>query len=217
MGHRSRLDDEVLDLLADEPELRAIADAIVETQVQRRRMRPIGIVAAVALVAAAVVAFAAWPGGGSHGISGNVAYAAMGGEARVLQLHLAMPESSVAFMYNRDRGQLSAKSAGRVVRVPATKLPPQATTVAPALAPFGTEVGLGVSLLIEYPDRAKAGKLEDVKTPPRGFRTLRWVSYRSAFGYVVQVGLLGAILQPVEVMREGARAPLAVSRLYNSN
>ena len=80
---RSRLDDEVLELLADEPELLAIADAVVETQRPRRRVRPAGIVAsAVVLAAVVALAFAFWPNGRSDGISDSTAVAAIGGRAR---------------------------------------------------------------------------------------------------------------------------------------
>ena len=81
---RTRLDDEVLDLLAGEPELRAIADAVAETQTRRRRVRPVGVAVGVAVLAAAALAFAFWSGGGSSGISGNTAYAGVGGGARLL-------------------------------------------------------------------------------------------------------------------------------------
>ncbi|MDX6568208.1 MAG: hypothetical protein QOH15_786, partial [Gaiellales bacterium] len=47
MAPRTRLDEEVLALLADDPELLAIADAIAETQTPRRRVRPFGLAAAV--------------------------------------------------------------------------------------------------------------------------------------------------------------------------
>jgi hypothetical protein len=217
MGHRSRLDDEVLDLLADEPELRAIADAIVETQVRRRRVRPIGVVAAVALVAAVVIAFAAWPGGGSHGISGNVAYAAMGGEARVLQLRLETSGAVLHLRYDRQLGQLSVTGQGETVQVPAPALPPQATTLAAALARFGDDIGLGVSLLVEYPERAKSGKLERASPPPRGSKALRWVSYRSSLGYVVEVGLRGAVMLPAEVVRQGVGTPVRVPNVFAGN
>jgi hypothetical protein len=217
MADRSRLDDEVLELLADEPELRAIADAFAETQVRRRRVRPMGIAAAVALAAAAVIAFAAWPGDGSNGISGNVAYAAMGGGARVLQLHLATPHGVVSLSYDRRLGQLSATDGGQPVHVPASALPPRATAVAPRLTRFGADVGLGVSLVVEYPELARTGKLDDVSAPPHGNGALRWVSYRSGLGYVVEVGLRGRFLVPWEVVRQGARAPLRVTSVYAAN
>jgi hypothetical protein len=40
----------VVELLRDEPELLAIADALIETQTLRRRFRPWGLVTIVALV-----------------------------------------------------------------------------------------------------------------------------------------------------------------------
>lgn len=60
------LDREVLDLIADDPELLAIADAVASTQKQaRRRTLPIGAAAAVVAAAIAVALFAPWQGSGA--------------------------------------------------------------------------------------------------------------------------------------------------------
>lgn len=217
MRSRTRLDEEVLELLAGEPELLAIADAFAETQGRRRRVRPVGVAAGVALLAAATVALVLWSSGGSSGMSGNVAYAAMGGGARVLGLRVGPAATGLGLSYDRKRGELTVTSRGRQVRVPAMALPPQATTVAPTLAPFGAGTALAVSLLTEYPDRAKAGDLQAVKRRPRGFDSLRWVSYRSSLGYAVQVGLKGAAMVPVEVVRAGGARPLRVIGVFATN
>jgi hypothetical protein len=208
---RTRLDDEVLDLLAGEPELRAIADAFAETQRPRRRVRPVGILVGVALVAAAALAFAFWSGGGSSGISGNTAYAGVGGAARLLRIEAVTGPGRVALQYDRAHGQLTATGQGRSVRVAAASLPPVATSLAPGLrSRFGPEIALALSLLVEYPPLAKAGKLDDVSRPPGAAAALRWVSYRSALGYVVEVGLRPGVLKPLVVLRAGSGTPVRV-------
>jgi hypothetical protein len=219
MMARTRLDHEVLELLADEPELLAIADAVAETQRPRRRVRPAGVAAGIALVAAAVIAFAFWSGGGSNGISGNTAYAAIGGASRMLQISVVADERHVTLTYDRGHEQLTAATRGRRVGVPATALPPQATALPPSFGGrfAGVDIGPVVSLLSEYPGLARAGDLQPVARPPRGDRSLRWVSYRSSLGYVVEVGLAEPLLRPVEVERSGASAPIKVLQLATSN
>jgi hypothetical protein len=208
---RTRLDDEVLDLLADDPELRAIADAFAETQAPRRRVRPVGILVGVALVAAAALAFAFWSGGGSSGISGNTAYAGIGGAARLLRIEVVAGPRHVSLQYDRAHARLAATGQGRTVRVTAANLPPAATTLAPALrSGFGPDIALALSLLVEYPPLAKDGKLDDVSRPPAGGAALRWVSYRSALGYVVEVGLRPGVLKPLVVERAGSGTPVRV-------
>jgi hypothetical protein len=201
---RTRLDDEVLELLAGDPELRAIADAFAETQVARRRIRPVGVAVAVALAAAVVLAFAFWSDGGSTGISGNTAYAGIGGAARLLQVDVVSGGRHVSMQYDRASQQLTASRNGTTTRVAASALPPGSTSLAPALERrFGPGIGPAVSLLTEYPSLAKAGKLHAVARPPRGEGALRWVSYRSALGYVVEVGLRPGVLKPLAVVRAG--------------
>jgi hypothetical protein len=219
MMARTRLDDEVRDLLADEPELLAIADAVAETQQPRRRVRPLGVAAGVALVAAAVVAFAFWSGGGSNGISGDTAYAAIGGAARVLEVGVAAGDRRVVVTYDRAHGRLTAAESGQRVGVPAIALPPEATTLPASFERRfgGLDIGPVVSLLAEYPGLARAGKLARVEAPPHRDRSLRWVSYRSSLGYVVEVGLGQTLLQPVEVARAGAAASMRVLQLSTSN
>ena len=111
---RSRLDDEVLELLADEPELLAIADAVVETQRPRRRVRPAGIVAsAVVLAAVVALAFALWPDGRSDGISDSTAVAAIGGRAQVVSARFDVAGAPLTLRYDRAHRQLTAVGGGR--------------------------------------------------------------------------------------------------------
>jgi hypothetical protein len=218
MARRTRLDDEVLELLADEPELLAIADAFAETQARRRRMRPLGLAAAVALVAAVALALAFWPGGGSSGISGNTAYAAIGGGTRMLQITTRIHTRRVTLSYDRALGRLIAYGRGRPVQLPAAVLPPRAESLAPALrAEFGPDVGPALSLAVEYPGLAKAGKLHSIDAPRGAEPELRWVSYRSALGYVVDVGLRVQDLYPARVARAGSRVFVRVTSLTNKD
>jgi hypothetical protein len=60
-------DREVLEELRDDPELLALADALVETQRIRRRFRPWGAVTVVALVAALLLLLLVAPWGCSPG------------------------------------------------------------------------------------------------------------------------------------------------------
>jgi hypothetical protein len=119
--------------------------------------------------------------------------------------------------YDRRLGQLGVTDQGEAVQVPAAALPPQATTLAPALSRFGEDVGLGVSLLVEYPERARSGRLEDVSAPPGGAKALHWVSYHSSLGYVVEVGLRGAALLPAEVVQQDGGTPLRVPNVFAAN
>ncbi len=86
-------DPEVLDVLRDEPELLALADALADTQRQPsqrvRRLAPrLGAVAAVAAGIAAAVLF--WPSGSGTSVVLGRALAAIG-DGRVLHLVLEQP------------------------------------------------------------------------------------------------------------------------------
>jgi hypothetical protein len=219
MARRTRLDDEVLELLADEPELLAIADAFAETQARRRRrVRPVRIAAALALVGVVASAFAFWPGGGSSGISDNTAYAAVGGRARILQITVRMDARRVTLRYDRALGQLTTFGRSRPLHLAEAALPPRTTSLAPALdTQFGPDVGLALSLTVEYPELAKAGKLHRIDAPRGADAGLHWVSYRSALGYVVDVGLRVEDLYPSRIVRAGSRTFVRVTSLSISD
>jgi len=215
MARRTRLDDEVLELLADEPELLAIADAFAETQARRRRVRPVGLAAAAALIAAFAIAFAFWPGGGS---SDNTAYAAMGGGSRMLRITMRMDARRVTLRYDRALGRLTAFGRGRPLHLSAAALPPRATSLAPALsAQLGADVGVAVSLAVEYPELAKAGKLHTIDAPSGADAGLHWVSYRSALGYVVDVGLRVQDMYPARVVQAGSHMVVRVTSLTTTD
>jgi hypothetical protein len=202
MARRTRLDEEVLELLADEPELLAIADAFAETQARPRRIRPVGAVAAAVLVAAVVLALAFWPGGRSSGISGNTAYAAVGGELRLVTIRSISGATPLTLRLDRVRDQVTAIRHGRSFVLVASELPPAATSLAASTSRrLGPGAGPLLSLLTEYPGIAKAGHLE-AGVPVLGYGRLRWVRYRSSLGYEIEVGLEQGTLKPVAV-RDG--------------
>ena len=204
MTRRTRLDDELLELLGDDPELLAIADAVAETQRPRRRVRPVGVGAFLAVAAAAAVAFGFWSSNGSSGVSGNTAYAASGGAQRILEMRLGGAGRPLLLRYDRPHGRLVVRDDGRSLSVAAADLPPRAQQLSPALVQqFGASVGPALTLLVEYPARAKAGGLASVAAPVSGHRGLRWVSYRSSLGYDIEVGL-NSLMSPVLVVRRGA-------------
>ena len=97
-------DPEVLELLRDEPELLALADAVADTQRQPRRGRglapKLAAVAAVAAVIAAVVLL--WPGGGSGTGVLDRARAAIG-DGQVL--HLVMEGKTGEVLVNLETGE----------------------------------------------------------------------------------------------------------------
>jgi hypothetical protein len=218
MRHRRiQLDDELLELLADEPELLAIADAIVETQRRRRRVRPVGLVAIGAVLAAALaLAFALWPNGKSPGIAVNPAVAAIGGQARLVSIQI--DDGAVGAMslsYDRAHRSLTVDGRGSTVRVPAAQLPPAATTLAASLErQFGASLGPAVSLLVEYPMIESSHRAHAVSAPAGADRALRWVRYDSSLGYAVEVGLAPGSLDPRLVTRAGSATVVRI-RLVN--
>lgn len=208
---RSRLDDEVLELLADEPELLAIADAVAETQRPRRRVRPAGIVAsAVVLATVVALAFAFWPNGRSDGISDSTAVAAIGGRAQVVAARLDVAGALLTLRYDRAHRQLAVVGGGKPpLQVSDRRLPPASSSLPASLSGrFGSAVALAVSLVVEYPELVRSDKAEPIATPRGADSTLRWVRYRSSLGYPVDVGLSPVTLAPQVVRRSGS--PMAV-------
>jgi hypothetical protein len=220
MTARTRLDDEILDLLGDDPELLAIADAVAETQTQthRRRVRPVRLLAVAALACVAALAIAFWPGGGSSGISGNVAYAAVGGQTRTLEVRLLDGSKPLRLSYDRLHGELSAIGRDRTLRLPAAGLPPAADTLAPSLARlYGADLGPVLSLVTEYPGVAKSGHLDEIAAPSAAWKQLEWVRYRSTLGYDVEIGLKPVALLPIAVTRKGSGKVVRLIDVYSSN
>ena len=89
-------DREVLDLLRDEPELLAIADAVADTQRSHRPFRPLRAIAAVSLTAAAIFALvlaAPWDRGSGSGTVLERALAAI--EVRGPVVHLTTREEAL--------------------------------------------------------------------------------------------------------------------------
>ena len=112
-------DREVLDLLREEPELLAIADAVAETQRAPRRIRPRRALAAVALGAAALFALvlaSPWERAGGDTFELDRALAAIGGQGPVLHLTLQFDFSS-----GKSNGSISNEiyydKGGRLLRI----------------------------------------------------------------------------------------------------
>jgi hypothetical protein len=212
---RVQLDAELLELLADEPELLAIADALVETQTRRRRVRPVVLVGAGALVACvAALAFALAPSGRSTGVSVSAAVAAVGGEMRFVQLHLDSPSSAVLLRYDRVQHRLTVSRGARSVSVSAAQLP---SAGAMLTRTFGAGTASAASVLLEYPVRAKSGDLRSIAVPPGQNKVLRWVSYDSALGYVVDLGLAPGSLVPRVIVRRGTATAIQLGSLNFAN
>ena len=120
-------DREVLEELRDDPELLALADAVVETQ-RLRRMKPFGAVTAVALVAAALfllVLASPWDRGGESGSVLDRALAAINTEGPVTHLTIKLqqgqgrdfsPVTNEAF-YDKERGlvRVVSRNAGETL------------------------------------------------------------------------------------------------------
>jgi hypothetical protein len=89
-------DREVLEELRDDPELLAIADAVVETQRIRRRFRPWGAVTVVALAAALflLVLASPWDRGGGNGFVVERALAAIDTRGPVVHVTLRISRGS---------------------------------------------------------------------------------------------------------------------------
>ena len=209
---RSQLDDEVLELLADEPELLAIADAVAETQRPRRRVRPAGIVAsAVVLAAVVALAFAFWPNGRSDGISDSTAVAAIGGRAQVVAARFDVARAVLTLRYDRAHRQLTVVGGGKPpLQVSDRRLPPASSSLPASLSGrFGSAVALAVSLVVEYPELVRSDKAEPIATPRGADSTLRWVRYRSSLGYPVDVGLSPVTLAPSRVTEAPSDTPFA--------
>jgi hypothetical protein len=219
-ARRIPLDEELLELLGDEPELLAIADAIVETQTPRRRVRRVGLVATAAVVAAvAALAFALWPSGRSADFSVNTAVAAIGGQARVVSMQIdATVPGAVSLSYDRSRGSLTVSGGGPSLLVPAAQLPPTATSLAQGLRRrFGASLGPAVSLLVEYPRIAASGRTHPVRPPDGADRALKWERYDSSLGYAVEVGLAPGSLAPRLVERAGSPTVTRIQGLSVKN
>ena len=98
-------DIETLELLQDQPELLAIADAVVSTQRRRRRLPRRVLLAVAAVLAAAVVALLApWQNEDGRGLVPERALAALPAKAPVMHLVL---EQQLGTRVNLETGRLS--------------------------------------------------------------------------------------------------------------
>lgn len=121
-------DREVLETLRDDPELLALADAVVETQ-SLRRVRPFGALAAVVLAAAALfvlVLASPWDRGGGNGSVLDRALAAIGSSGPVVHMTMRLemtrarrtvPTVVTESFYDKRRGlvRVVSRSEGNVL------------------------------------------------------------------------------------------------------
>jgi hypothetical protein len=123
-------DREVLDLLRDEPELLAIADAVADTQNAPRRLRPVRALGAVALAAVAIfvlVLAAPWDrGGGGRGSVLDRALAAIDSSGPVTHMTMRLdvtrggrtvPSIVMESFYDKEAGlvRVVSRSDGKVL------------------------------------------------------------------------------------------------------
>ena len=123
-------DREVLDLLRDEPELLAIADAVSDTENGPRQLRPFRAVGAVALAVVAIfilVLAAPWDrGGGGRGSVLDRALAAIDSKGAVVHMTMRMdvtrggrtfPSVVTESFYDKRQGlvRVISRSGGKVV------------------------------------------------------------------------------------------------------
>ena len=123
-------DREVLDLLRDEPELLAIADAVSDTENRPRQLRPFRAIIAVTLAAAAIfvlVLASPWDrGGGGRGSVLDRALAAIDSKGAVVHMTMRMdvtrggrtfPSVVTESFYDKQQGlvRVISRSGGKVV------------------------------------------------------------------------------------------------------
>jgi hypothetical protein len=133
---RALLRTEVLELLAERPDLVAVADAVTSTQPRPRRRRRGGVVLAAGLAAALTVAL--WPGGSSPGFaerasaaigSGPVLHVVVEAPARTTIVDLATGAETalrvrLEYRYDVERGRLrTTVSRGRRVTADVLQAP----------------------------------------------------------------------------------------------
>lgn len=193
-------DREVLEELRDDPELLALADAVVETQ-RLRRMKPFGAVAAVAFVAAALfvlVLASPWDRGGESRSVLDRALAAIdtGGPVTHLTIKLQRgegrdfsPVTNEAF-YDKQRGlvRVVSQNAGETIADYTTRASEDEFTTFPGLLD-GAEY---------YREALAAGDATIVGQGVWRGRPVHWVRLEGRGGLgVLQIGIDQDSYRPV--------------------
>jgi hypothetical protein len=133
-------------------------------------------------------------------------------------VRVATGSGKLLLRYDRVHGLLSAIGPGRTLELRASSLPPAANRLASSLAQrYGAGVGPVLSLISEYPEIARSGRLRVVPAPSAGWKRYRWVRYRSSLGYSVDVGLQPGLLTPMAVTRGDGDKVVPIVSVYASN
>jgi hypothetical protein len=197
----SMRDREVLELLRDEPELLAIADAVAETERGARPLRPMRWLAGVAVAAAvlfALVLASPWERGGGSGTVLGRALAAIETRGPVLHLTLRMdlkrppenvPAVTTESFYDRSRHlvRMVSTSEGRTVS--------DYTTTA-----IEDEFSSFPGLLDEADFYRKALETGEAKVVGKGEfrgRPVYWVELEKGGGFSLRIGVDRDTYQPV--------------------
>ena len=195
-------DREVLDLLRDEPELLAIADAVSDTENGPRQLRPFRAVGAGALAAVAIfvlVLAAPWDrGGGGRGSVLDRALAAIDSKGAVVHMTMRMdvtrgghtfPSMVTESFYDKQEGlvRVISRSGGKVVG--------DYTTVA-VEDEFSFFPGLleGASF---YKQALANGDARIVGTGRPGWSTRRPARTREGGGLILRIGIARDSYRPV--------------------
>ena len=193
-------DREVLDELRDDPELLAIADAVVETQRIRRRSRPWGVATVVALAAALflLVLASPWDRGGGQGSILDRALAAIETKGPVVHMTIRLEESSGRFspittesFYDKQRGlvRVISRSDGELLADYTTKAWEDEFVMFPGLLD-GAEY---------YREALASGKARVVGKGTWSGRPVRWVRLEGGRGGpgVLEIGIDPDSYRPV--------------------
>lgn len=188
-------DREVLEELRDDPELLAIADAVVETQ-RLRRVKPVGLLAGIAVAAAALFVLllaSPWNGGGGGGFPDR-AIAAIDTQGPVTHLttSLASPgaEQLTAESFYDPRTRLLrvvTRDEGQVVSDFTTHATEDEFTTFPGL----------LDAAAYYRTALATGEARVVGEGDWHGRSVYWVQLRKAGGFPLRVGLERDTYRPV--------------------
>ena len=183
-------DREVLEELRDDPELLALADAVIETQRMRHQFRPWGVLTVAALAAALflLVLAAPWDRGGHQGTVLDRAFAAVpsGGPVAHMTIRLEPPGASpitTQTYYDKERRLL------RVVT--STEESPYALadyTTRASEDEFVTFPGL-LDVADYYRKALAAGRAEIVGRGAWRSRPVYWVRLKKGGRLLVEVGV----------------------------
>jgi hypothetical protein len=188
-------DREVFEELRDDPELLAIADAVVETQ-RLRRIKPVGLLAGIAVAAVALFALvlaAPWGGDGGGGFP-DQALAAIGTQGPVTHLTTSLDspgaQSLTAESFYDPRTRLLrvvTRDEGSVVSDFTTRATEDEFTTFPGL----------LDAAAFYRTALANGQAKVVGEGDWHGRPVSWVQLRKPGGFPLRIGLDRSTFRPV--------------------